>query len=88
MFRVCLSNMPRDVELMVRLALVGIVAIVDFHGYITVGPPETSERILTKPERKKLIVTGACPYQAILSKIRQTQASRLSRIYYQERRLD
>jgi len=34
-----LRNVPRDGKLMFRRAIVGEIAIIDFHGDVAVGPP-------------------------------------------------
>lgn len=36
---VYLRNTSRDVKLMIRRTLVGEIAVIDFHSYVTVGPP-------------------------------------------------
>ena len=41
---ICLRNVPRDVKLMFRRAFVDEIAIIDFHGDVTVGPPFVPKR--------------------------------------------
>ena len=43
-----LRNAPRDVELMIRSTFVDEIAGIDFHSYVTVGPPLLSRYIRRK----------------------------------------
>ena len=51
---ICLRNASRDVKLMFRRPLVGEIAIIDFHGYVTVGPPLLPRRMLKKFHHEEL----------------------------------
>ena len=49
-----MRNASRDVKLMFRRALVGEIAIIDFHGYVTVRPPLLPRRMLKEFHHEEL----------------------------------
>lgn len=72
---ICLHNVPRDVKLMFRRALVGEIAIIDFHGDVTVGPPFLPRRMLKKLHHEEPTRTAVYLWPAILLNSCHIQAS-------------
>ena len=72
---ICLRNVSRDVKLMIRRALVGEIAVVDFHSYVTVGPPLLPKSALKRLHKKDSGRTTVYLWPAILSNNYHIQAS-------------
>jgi hypothetical protein len=53
-----LRNMLRDGNLMFRRALVGEIAIIDFHGDVAVGPPLLPRKMSAKSHHEDSIRTA------------------------------